>query len=59
MVITDGCKHIEEIRLVRCGYIENKALPLLSFVKDSLIDLEVTECKNITDEALLELKVLT
>ncbi|XP_014213460.1 ATP synthase subunit s, mitochondrial [Copidosoma floridanum] len=54
-----GCKHVEKIKLVRCSYIENEALSLLSIIKDSLIHLEVVECKNITDEALADLKNLT
>ncbi|XP_001604038.1 ATP synthase subunit s, mitochondrial [Nasonia vitripennis] len=53
-----GCKYIEDIKLVRCSYIENDAIPLLSIVKDSLKHLEVVECKNVTDEALLHLKNL-
>ncbi|XP_058793623.1 ATP synthase subunit s, mitochondrial [Phymastichus coffea] len=53
-----GCKYVEEVKLVRCNYIENDALSLLSIVKDSLQNLEVIECKNITDEGLLHLKKL-
>ena len=58
---TDGCKYIEDIKLVRCSYIENEALSLLSIIKESLKSLEVVECKNITDEGLhhlLDLKLV-
>ncbi|XP_011505280.1 PREDICTED: ATP synthase subunit s, mitochondrial [Ceratosolen solmsi marchali] len=53
-----GCKHIEQIKLIQCPYVENEALSLLSCIKDSLKDIEVMKCKRITDEGLLHLKNL-
>lgn len=55
---TDGCRYIDEIKLVRCVYINDTALPLLSIVKDTLTTLEITNCKSVTDEGVRSLKNL-
>lgn len=55
---TDGCRYIDEIKLIRCVYINNTALPLLSIVKDTLTTLEIRECKSVTDEGMRSLKNL-
>ncbi|XP_046837765.1 ATP synthase subunit s, mitochondrial [Vespa crabro] len=54
----DGCKHIEEVKLIRSRYICNRAMSLLSFLKESLTHLEVIECPSVTDEGLYKLKKL-
>ncbi|XP_043258950.1 ATP synthase subunit s, mitochondrial [Colletes gigas] len=53
-----GCKHIKEIKLENCRYINNQAIPLLSVLKDSLNKLELINCKSITNESLPAIKVL-
>ncbi|XP_011873158.1 PREDICTED: ATP synthase subunit s, mitochondrial [Vollenhovia emeryi] len=53
-----GCRYIDEIKLVRCSYLYNTALPLLSAVKDTLTTLEIKECKSITDQGVRSLKNL-
>ncbi|XP_077279597.1 ATP synthase subunit s, mitochondrial-like isoform X2 [Temnothorax americanus] len=53
-----GCRYIDEIKLIRCYYLYNTALPLLSAVKDSLTTLEIKDCKSITDEGVRSLKNL-
>lgn len=53
-----GCTGIERIILNRCTHLENEALESLVLVKDTLTDLQVTECKNIENSGLLALKDL-
>ncbi|XP_025075737.1 ATP synthase subunit s, mitochondrial isoform X3 [Pogonomyrmex barbatus] len=53
-----GCRYIDEIKLVRCFYLYNNALPLLAAVKDTLVTLEIKDCKSITDEGVRSLKNL-
>lgn len=54
-----GCKYIERIILNRCKHMENHALEQLSLVKDTLHDLQVTECNNVESSGLRSLKNLT
>ncbi|XP_043275845.1 ATP synthase subunit s, mitochondrial [Venturia canescens] len=54
-----GCRHIDEIKLIKCGYIENPALRRLDILKDSLKHLEIIDCADLTDEGLKSLKNLT
>lgn len=58
-LVSAGCKYLDEIKLIKCGYIENEALRRLIVVKDTLKHLEVVDCANITDGALKSLKNLT
>ncbi|KYQ52614.1 ATP synthase subunit s, mitochondrial [Trachymyrmex zeteki] len=53
-----GCRYIDEIKLIRCRYLYNTALPLLSAVKDTLTILEIKDCKSITDQGVRSLKNL-
>lgn len=53
-----GCKSIERIILNRCKHMENEALEQLAFVKNSLLELQVTDCPNVIDSGLLSLKQL-
>ncbi|KYN04569.1 PREDICTED: ATP synthase subunit s, mitochondrial [Cyphomyrmex costatus] len=53
-----GCRYINEIKLIRCRYLYNTALPLLSAVKDTLTILEINDCKSITDPGVHSLKNL-
>lgn len=53
-----GCHFVEKIRLHRCKYMENDGLEKLGYLKNSLKELEVTECHNVEKDALLSLKQL-
>lgn len=53
-----GCRYIDEIKLIRCFYLYNNALPRLSVLKDTLTTLEINDCTSITDEGLRSLKAL-
>lgn len=54
-----GCRYIDEIKLIRCFYLYNGALPFLSAVKDTLTTLEIKDCESITDNGVRSLKKLT
>ncbi|XP_055612488.1 ATP synthase subunit s, mitochondrial-like [Uranotaenia lowii] len=51
-------KRLRKIKLHNCVYVENEALDKLKFVVDTLEELEVSSCKNITDQGLLCIKDL-
>lgn len=53
-----GCTAIEHIILNRCKHMENEALEKLAYVKNSLKELQVTDCPNVADSGLLSLKQL-
>lgn len=53
-----GCKAIERIILNRCKHMENEALEQLGYVKNSLKELQVTDCNNVVESGLLSLKQL-
>ncbi|XP_066593177.1 ATP synthase subunit s, mitochondrial isoform X2 [Prorops nasuta] len=47
-----NCKYIQEVKLINCLYIEDSAMKLLSILKESLTDLEVSKCDSVTEEGL-------
>lgn len=53
-----GLTRLRKIRLHNCVYLEDQALAKLRFVADTLEELEVSNCKNVTDFGLLSLKDL-
>lgn len=53
-----NCTDIRTIILNRCKHLENEALEKLAYVKDSLNELQITECGNIENSGLLSLKQL-
>lgn len=53
-----GCCAIEHIILNRCKHMENDALEQLVYVKNSLKELQVTDCPNVVESGLLSLKQL-
>ncbi|XP_029158422.1 ATP synthase subunit s, mitochondrial-like isoform X2 [Nylanderia fulva] len=53
-----GCRYIDEMKFVKCIYLYDHALPLLSAVKDTLTTLEIRDCKSITDQGVRSLKNL-
>uniref|UniRef100_A0A1A8MCD7 ATP synthase, H+ transporting, mitochondrial F0 complex, subunit s n=1 Tax=Nothobranchius pienaari TaxID=704102 RepID=A0A1A8MCD7_9TELE len=57
----DGLKHVEEIKLNKCIYIEDTCLERLSSVENlqqSLYRMEVVSCGNVTDKGLIALHKL-
>lgn len=54
-----GCEKLDRIVLNGCSYINDEALYKLELRKDSLKVLELIGCKDITDEGLRSLQVLT
>lgn len=53
-----GCEKINKIVLDNCSYITDEALEKLVSRKDSLKELEISQC-DISDEGLKSLKVLS
>lgn len=53
-----GCTKLEKIVLKNCGYIEDQAMAMLKYRKDTLKHLELIDCKNLTEEGLSHLKEL-
>lgn len=54
-----GCEKLDKIVLNNCNYITDAALERLENRKDSLKVLEISGCKNVTDEGLKSLKYLS
>lgn len=58
LLISDGLKHVEEIKFNKCIYIEDACLERLSSIEslqDSLFSLEVVSCGNVTDKGVIAL----
>lgn len=53
------CRDLRSIRLERCKHMENEALEQLTLVKDSLRELTVTDCFNVTESGLHSLGELS
>lgn len=49
---------IERVYLENCGYVDDSAIGRLAHIKDTLTELEIVGCKNITDEGLKQAKNL-
>ncbi|GAB1602595.1 ATP synthase subunit s, mitochondrial-like isoform X1 [Argonauta hians] len=54
----DGLKDLKRLILKNCYYIDDEALQLLAFVKDSLEHLEITSAGNVTQRGLNTLPAL-
>lgn len=54
-----NCDKIENIKLIKCKYLENGALEKLENVKSSLKYLEISGCFNINETGLMSLTGLT
>ncbi|XP_053331295.1 ATP synthase subunit s, mitochondrial [Spea bombifrons] len=58
----DGLKHVEEIKLCKCIYIEDACLERLSKIKnlqESLRRMEIVSCGNVTDKGVIALNSLS
>uniref|UniRef100_A0A8C7YVJ1 Distal membrane arm assembly component 2 like n=1 Tax=Oryzias sinensis TaxID=183150 RepID=A0A8C7YVJ1_9TELE len=54
----EGLRHVEEIKLCRCIYIQDACLERLSAVENlqqSLLSMEVVSCGNVTDKGVVAL----
>ncbi|XP_004082121.1 ATP synthase subunit s, mitochondrial isoform X2 [Oryzias latipes] len=54
----EGLRHVEEIKLCRCVYIQDACLERLSGVENlqqSLLSMEVVSCGNVTDKGVVAL----
>ncbi|XP_030627673.1 ATP synthase subunit s, mitochondrial isoform X2 [Chanos chanos] len=54
----DGLKHVEEIKLNKCIYIEDVCLERLSGIENlqaSLLKMEIVSCGNVTDKGVVSL----
>lgn len=58
LLFAEGLKHLKTVELRKCGYIDNECLNLFSYVKDSLEELIIVSCGNVTDEGLKSLPAL-
>lgn len=54
-----GLGSVDRVCLEHCKNVEDDAISKLEHVKDTLLDLEIIGCKNITDTGLLYAKKLT
>lgn len=43
----------------RCGYLEDEAVRSLGYLKETLEDLQISSCGNVTDEGILTLTQMT
>jgi len=53
-----GLKHVRKVVLHKCGYLEDEAVSQLGYIKDTLKDLQISSCGNVSDEGILSLKQL-
>ncbi|XP_055926197.1 ATP synthase subunit s, mitochondrial-like [Argiope bruennichi] len=52
-------KYVKTIKLHKCFYIEDTCINMLSAVKNSLQNLEIVSCGNVTDNGILSVAKLT
>jgi H+-transporting ATP synthase F0 complex subunit s len=57
-IVSEGCKHITHVQFHRCLYLKDEALENLSYLKDSLQDLQIISCGNISDKGVKSLHTL-
>lgn len=53
-----GCKHIRRIVFHKASYLDDAGLEQLPLLKDSLEELQISSCGNVTEEGLRHLKQL-
>jgi len=56
---TDGLKYVKKVTLHKCSYLDDEALPMLSAIKDSLEELQLSSCGDISDSGVKSLAKLT
>lgn len=55
---SEGCKHIRRIVFHKASYLDDAGLEQLPLLKDSLEELQISSCGNVTEEGLRHLKQL-
>jgi len=55
---SEGCKYVTGVKFQRCLYLKDEALENLSYLKDSLQDLQIISCGNITDKGVKSLHIM-
>lgn len=50
-----GLEHLKKIRFHKCGYLDDDALRQLSYVKNTLKELAIVSCGNVTDRGIISL----
>lgn len=53
--VAGGVNKVRKAIFHRCGYIEDDAVAALGYLKDSLRDLQLSSCGNVTDAGILTL----
>lgn len=53
--LIEGLKSVKKAVFHKCGYMEDDAVRQLGFLKDTLEDLQISSCGNVTDEGILTL----
>lgn len=54
----EGLTRLRKIKFHNCNYLNDEALEMLNLIKDTLENLEITSCGNVTEKGLLSLKNL-
>jgi len=50
-----GLKHVRKAKFHKCGYMEDEAVRRIGYLKDTLEELQLSSCGNVTDEGILTL----
>ncbi|ODN05714.1 ATP synthase subunit s, mitochondrial [Orchesella cincta] len=50
-----GLKHVRKAIFHKCGYMEDEAVRRIGYLKDSLEELQISSCGNVSDEGILTL----
>jgi hypothetical protein len=59
ILLTEGCEHIRRVKFHHCPYIDDESLMLMmQKLKNSLQQLELTSCGDITDRGLRSISQL-
>ena len=54
-----NCKHVHSVIIHDCDYVGDEGLDKLQHINATLENLQISRCKNVTDDGLHQLKVLT
>ncbi|XP_059621184.1 ATP synthase subunit s, mitochondrial [Phlebotomus argentipes] len=55
----EGCAKVDRIILGNCKYADNRGMKYLALAKETLRELEISQCPNVNDSGLLQLSSLT
>ena len=50
--LLDGCKNVKSVKLINCELIDDVALAKLSYLRNSLEELQIIFCPSVTDVGL-------